>query len=97
MRTTFTVSPSYRKAITVSLPQQVVAVLLSMMLLDGGQTAQVCGMAFLAFCIGIGLIMFRRSLSPSRADLLLIRFGFVPLFVAAFFISRFVWKIRGVW
>jgi hypothetical protein len=96
MRTTFTVSPAYRAAIIVSLPQQVATILLTVLMLDGGVLRQVCGMAFLAFWVGVGLIMLRGPLSPSRVDLFLIRFGFVPLFVAACFLARFIWQIRGV-
>jgi hypothetical protein len=96
MKTTFTVSPSYRAAIWVSIPQQAIVILLSIMTLDFGQTRQICGMAFLAFWAGTGIIMFSRPLTPSRLDLLFIRFGFVPLFIVAIFLALFIWRMRGV-
>lgn len=96
MKTTFSVSPSYRAAMLVSIPQQVVVFALSLMALDFGEMKQICGMTFLAFWAGVGLIMRRRPLAPSRVDLLFIRLGFLPLFVAGYALVFLVWRLRGV-
>lgn len=76
-------SDDYRGPIRVAITQQIGVALLCLLLLDGGQLAQLCGMVMLGFWSGVAVIMLRRPLQPTPADKQLIKFAFVPLFVAA--------------
>ncbi len=91
----FTASPSYRAAIWISIPQQVIALFLSCSILDFEEMKQICGISLLAFWACIGLIIFRRRLNPSRLDLWFIQFGFFPLFIGGFFLVFLIWTLRG--
>lgn len=77
------VSTAYRDAIRISLIQQVPCALLCLLLLDGGRTARICAASMLGYWVGVALVMVRRANDPSRLDLAVIRWGYVPLFFAA--------------
>ena len=49
-------------------------------MLDGGQLAKVCGVAMAAHWLGVTLIMSRRPLMPTIADLIYLRWAFLPIF-----------------
>ncbi|HEV2394162.1 MAG TPA: hypothetical protein VG146_17555 [Verrucomicrobiae bacterium] len=77
------ISKDYDNPVFEALAIQAIIGLLSLMILDGGQVAQVCGVALLAFWAGASLLIYRRRLSPSRTDLQVIRFGYLPVLVIA--------------
>jgi hypothetical protein len=84
---------SYRLAMFTAVAIQFVCGLLSAMLLDGGNAAMLCFCTLVGFWAGVGLLIFRRPRDPRPADLLAVRYGFLPLFGVAFvvmdaFISR---------
>jgi hypothetical protein len=76
-------SDEYRRPIRVALYQQAVVAILCLLMLDGGQLAKLFGLVMIGFWTGAALIMFRRPVNPTEVDKLLIKYGFVPLFVAA--------------
>ena len=66
--------------------QQAVLLLLSSLLLDGGHTFRVWLIAACAHWTAIGLIIGRRSTAPTKWDLGLIRYAYVPFaFLAGLF------------
>jgi hypothetical protein len=90
------ISPAYRKAIFDALILQVVIVILSAMILDGGDCAQVCLVALLAFWGGAAVMIWRRPQAPTQADILLIRFGYFLVIFIAGALVHFIWHLRGV-
>src|SRR5258706_80697 len=96
MKTSLPISPSYRTPIFEAVALQLVLGLLSSLILDGGATARICGIALVAFWSGATLLIWRRPVSPTRSDLQLIRFGYLPLVVVAFFLVHGIWQLRGV-
>lgn len=82
-------------AVTSALVQQAVVIFLSLMILDGGVIAQVCLYAFAAFWGGAGLLIARRGAALSRLDLGLIRGGYLPVCIISFFLTHWIWSLRG--
>jgi hypothetical protein len=76
-------SAQYCNAIELAAGQQFIALLATGFLLDGGQMLRVALFAAVAHWVVILTIILRRRLSPSRFDLGIIRFGFVPVGIAA--------------
>jgi len=90
------IAPSYRTPIFEAVGLQTVLGILSMMILDGGTTARICGIALVAFWGGVTVLIYRHPKSPSKIDIQLIRFGYLPLAVFAGFLVHFIWHFRGV-
>ena len=64
-------------------------------MLDGGEMNKLCMMTIIAYWIGVGSVLARRWASPTKFDLLFIRYGMFGLFVLTPFIARFVYSIIG--
>jgi hypothetical protein len=96
MHYTLPISSAYRKAIFDALILQIVLGILSAMILDGGVCAQICGVALLAFWAGAAVLIYRRSQSPTEIDILLIRFGYIPVLIIAGVLIPMIWHWRGV-
>ena len=85
---------SYKRAILSAVVQQITAfvVIIGLDCVDSGFAYDIvkrsCGIASLAYWIVSGLILLGRPAMPSRLDLMLVRFGFVPLFGITFLIAR---------
>jgi len=90
------ISPSYRSLIFEAAALQALLGLLSMLILDGGTTARICGIALVAFWGGVAVLIWRRPQSPKKMDIDLIRFGYLPVVVLAYFLVHFIWSVRGV-
>lgn len=78
-----TLSDDYKPPIHFALIQQVIISVLCLLMLDGGQLAKLCGITLLGYWAGVALMMICRPHSPTYVDKQLIKFSFVPLFVAA--------------
>jgi len=90
------ISPSYRKAIFEAVALQVLLGLFSGLILDGGTTARIFGIALVAFWGGATILIWRRPQSPTRTDIEVIRFGYLPVVVIAFALVHLIWVLRGV-
>ncbi len=90
------ISPSYRRPVFEAVGLQVLLGMLSLLILDGGTTARICGIALVAFWSGAALLIWRRPQSPTRTDIALLRFGYLPAVVSAFFLVQFICRVRGV-
>ena len=95
MNCSIPISDSYRKPIFDAVGLQVILGILSMMVLDGGDCAHISGAALLAFWGGTAVLVWRHPRNPSKVDLELIRFGYLPVLVAAFVAIHLVWAARG--
>ena|ERR1041385_2850933 len=91
------ISREYDSPIFQALVLQMVLGILSGLILDGGMVAQICGIALVAFWTGAVVLIWRHRESPSRLDLELIRFGYLPVIVLAFFLTGLIWHLRGAW
>ncbi len=76
------------------MPQAVVLVL-SSLVLDGGQIFRVCAIAALGYWIAVVVIMWRRPVSPTPTDLGFIRYGFWLLILLTKVIAPVVWRLVG--
>ena len=81
--TVLPLSPLYRDAVYLALCQQGLCALLSLLMLDGGRLARVCGVVVAVFWASAALLMLSRPTAPGRAQLALLKWGFVPLFSLA--------------
>jgi hypothetical protein len=90
------ISPKYDSPIFEAIALQIVLGLLALMILDGGGIAQICGIALVAFWSGAAILIWRHPHSPSRVDIELIRFGYLPLIFISFLLSCWIWHLRGV-
>ncbi len=90
------ISSKYDSAVFEAVGLQVALGLLSLLNLDGGVSAQVCGIALVAFWGGVAVLIWRHPQSPSRADLELISFGYFLVVIIAFFLVGGIWHLRGV-
>lgn len=90
------ISQSYRKPIFEAVALQVLLGFFSLLILDGGTAARICGIALIAFWGGAAVLIWRRPQSPTKTDIELLRFGYLPLAVLAFFLVHFIWHVRGV-
>jgi hypothetical protein len=85
---------SVRGSIVFSLTQQTFLLVLSAMLVDGGRAFQGSVYALVAYWIGFLIIMVRRRRSLTQADKLLIRWGYVMLWIVSPLVTTFVWSLR---
>jgi hypothetical protein len=90
------ISSSYRRPVFEALALQALLGLLSGLILDGGTTARICGIALIAFWGGVAVLIWRHPQTPTRTDINLVRFGYLPVVVIAFFAVHFIWHLRGV-
>jgi len=84
------VSESYRPAFRLALLQQIPWAMLCLLMLDFGRTAKICAIAMLAFWIVAFTMMARRPQSPTRIDIVFIRWAFFPIFLVTFLLAEFV-------
>ena len=96
MNCSLPISVHYRKAIFEAVALQTIIAVLSLMILDGGECAQVCGAALLAFWGGVTVQILRFPQTPTYTDIQLIRFGYFPLLFVAGSLTHFIWHLRGV-
>ena len=89
-------APAYRSVRASVLSQQAAVLLLASMILDGGDILSMCLVALVGFWAGAVIICARRPQTPTRLDLLFIRFGYLPLCILAVFFTLTVWRWKGL-
>ena len=85
----------YRGDLALGLTLAALFLIVSSVIVDGGQLFQFVGTSALVYCTAISVIVWRRPQSPTKMDLWFIRFGF---FVILLIIPPAIiigWKIRG--
>lgn len=88
-------SPQYGRALGRGAVVISLILILAALVLDGGLTAQVTLIAIMGYLGGVTAVACRRPQSPSRFDLLLIAWGFVPLWLLVQFGARYAWTAMG--
>jgi|SRR5437868_1774438 hypothetical protein len=96
MSYSLSISSNYLKPVFEAVALQALLGLFSMMNLDGGETARICGIALVAFWGGVSVLIWRDPQAPTRADIGFIRFGYLPVVVLAFVLVHFICHVRGV-
>src|SRR5262245_26503509 len=86
------ISPLYWPALRFGGILQAVLGLLTALLLDGGRIFGCFQVGFLAYWLIVGLIMVRRPLTPTKGDIVFIRWGIVLTMFVAGNCAPFVWK-----
>jgi hypothetical protein len=94
VRLSLAIAPQYRSATASAAAQQAITGLVSAMMLDTGPTSFFLMWCFvmLAFWVDVILIVLRRPLSPTSVDILLIKYGFIPLFIAVYCVLHGLWR-----
>ncbi len=89
------IASAYRPAIKTALLQQGIVFILAALMLDGGLTLNAAVIAVVAYWLAFGIVLFRRASSPTRLDMLLVRYGFLLVFAFVVMIGPFVWAALG--
>jgi len=93
----FTLARSpYKDAIKLALAQQITILILTVGVLDGGDLFSICLIPFIAFWAGVFLVRRHRPETPSKLDLIAIKWTYIPLCVATFYLVHWFWKLRGL-
>ena len=90
------ISDHYRAAIFFAVKLQVILGILSLFILDGGESAQILGVALVAFWAAVTVQIWRNPKYPTITDIRLIRFGYPLVVLLAYFLVQFIWHLRGV-
>ena len=96
MKLSADISSSYKRPVIEAAILSSVFLVLSFMVLDGGTTAFASLFAVAGFWAAVLLMILRRPQSPTSVDVQVIRFGSLVAIVAAQFLARWIWHLRGV-
>jgi TatA/E family protein of Tat protein translocase len=91
----FNLSPLYWPALRFGILVQAVLGILTALILDMGQSFAVLKIAFLSHWLGIFLLWARRPISPTKTDILFVRWGTPLLMMAIGLIAPLIWEIIG--
>jgi hypothetical protein len=96
MTAAHSISDEYRAPLKMAAVLSASFALLSMLVLDFGETARLTAGGLIVFwaCVFIGV--WRRPLNPTRFDLWLIWWGCLLLIVGFQCLVHFVWHLRGL-
>jgi hypothetical protein len=81
--------------VTFSIVLQIPILVLAALMLDGGRLLGVVSIATVAYWMVTLQIMFRRPATPTRVDIVFIRFGVLLLSAVTVFVAPFVWDFIG--
>ena len=90
------ISSSYTRPVIEAAILSAVLLVLSFMILDMGETGYASVYAMAGFWAGVLLIVLHRPHSPTKDDVQVIRFGSPVAWIAAQFLARWIWDLRGV-
>jgi hypothetical protein len=85
--TTVPIAASYVSALRTAIVLQLVLMFMLMLILDGGKIASAGGCAIIGFWVGATWVIMRRRMNPGRADLLYVRWGYLPLLAISVLIA----------
>ena len=51
--------------------------------------------AAVAYWAGVAIIVIRRPMTPNKTDIMMLKWGFLLLFVISIFMSFQIWRLRG--
>jgi hypothetical protein len=92
---TLALSP-YKDALKLALAQQITILILSAGVLDSGDLFSICLIPFIAFWVGVSFIRRRRPEAPTKLDVIVIKWTYIPLCIVTFLLVNWFWKLRGL-
>ena len=87
---------SFRGPIFSALIHSVIVTVISVLVLDMGETARVSAIGLAIFWGWAFFAMWRRSANPTEVDLCVIRWGCIPFIIGFQMVISFVWRLRGL-
>jgi hypothetical protein len=90
------ISSSYDRPLRRALISSLIFFVLSILCLDGGQTAILSCHGLLLFWLFALVIVFRRPKEPTPIDLWLIGWGLWPFNIGFQVVVHIVWHLRGL-
>ncbi len=91
------ISSAYWPPTKTALLQQGIVIILALLMLDQGQTICAAVTAIVAYWLSFFIIVFRRPSSPTQGDIVLVRYGFLLMFVFAWGVLPSVGRALGRW
>lgn len=88
-------SAEYGRALKTSIILQLIVVVPSVLMLDGGLMGHIALVALLAYWLSVPMIVWRRRAVPTAGDLWFVRYGFLATEAAVYFIGQAVWQQMG--
>jgi len=95
MKFRYTLSPEYKRSFTCGALVVFVVLFLASGFDHDPVTTQITLMAALGYFGGVAVVAIRRPQAPTLADLWLMRWGYIPLWLAAQFLVRDAWIWMG--
>ncbi len=93
----FTLAPSpYKDALKLAFVEQIAILILSAGVLDGGDIFNICLIPLIAFWVGVFFIRRHRPEAPTKFDVFMIKWGYIPLCIVTFFLVHWFWRLRGL-
>lgn len=86
----------HRLGLEFPLVQQLVVLVMSSLILDGGVIFQVFSYAALAYWVCIAIILIRRRRQLTPVDRIVIRIGFLVACALSAVLTGFIWHLRDV-
>jgi len=86
---------AYRPATRLALLQQGIVIVLTAAMLDGGLCFNTALIALIAYWLAYGIVIVRRPCTPSKVDLILVRYGFLAIFAVVIIAGPWVWRAVG--
>jgi hypothetical protein len=87
----------YLPALRMAIIQQLIFLVLGALMLDMRQARHVCMVATVAHWATILIVIYRRPRVPTKADLMVIRWGYVPIMLVVATIGPLIWARLERW
>jgi hypothetical protein len=89
------ISERYRPSLRMAVVLPSIIFVLSVLMLDGGETARLSGIGLFVFWAWVLVAIWQRPGNPTAVDLMLIRWGCPPLVVGFQVAIHCAWHWRG--
>jgi hypothetical protein len=90
-----TLSPNYNRPLACGAAVVLAILILATLVLDGGLTRRITLIAIMGYLGGAAVMVIRRPKTPTRLDLQLLQFGFIPIWLATGVVARYAWHWMG--
>jgi hypothetical protein len=96
MKLTVPIAKAYSRNVLVSMVLQIVLLLLSLLATDGGQLTMWVLYSIPIFWLMVAMMVASRPRTPTRADLMVIRYGFFVILIAVMGSTMLRWSLAGI-
>jgi hypothetical protein len=90
-------SNAYHEPLLTALTITFIFSVLSVLTMDGGETVRLTAIGLVIFWGWVFYARWRRAAFPTKVDLLLIKWGCIPLVIGFQAAMYFAWRLRGLW